>query len=305
MFDNRRLTDDNLFVAIGVVLLACSSCWGQCEPRAVPSDHLHNGWQLSDRIFSGSEPKDVAAMMELSRLGVGTIVSVDGIAPNLKLAEKFGLRYVHVPIGYDGVDTKAGQTLARVARDISGKIYIHCHHGKHRGPAAAAILCRADDGRSAAQALSILHKAGTGKEYPGLWRDVETYQVPSQSAQLPPLVERAEVASLAEAMAKLDRIFDRLKLSSASAWQPMASHPEFSPLLESVQLDELFAEAARAAPTGDLRNQLAASSQLARDLSRSLGHAAIDTVAADTLLAKLNSNCTSCHRRYRNEPDSR
>ncbi len=118
-------------------------------------------------------------MVELAKLGVKTIVSVDGIAPNVEAAKKYGMRYVHVPIGYDGIDESAQALLTRVATDIKGTIYIHCHHGKHRGPAAAAIVCRVDDGRPAEAAMIILEKAGTGKEYPGLWRDVEQFTKPT------------------------------------------------------------------------------------------------------------------------------
>ncbi|MGN6547279.1 MAG: hypothetical protein ACTHK7_19660, partial [Aureliella sp.] len=80
-------------------------------PRSVPTHELHNVWRLSGRVLSGSEPEDDAGFAELVALGVKTIVSVDGIAPRVELAEKHGLRYVHIPIGYDGVPAEAARAL--------------------------------------------------------------------------------------------------------------------------------------------------------------------------------------------------
>ncbi|MGN6133767.1 MAG: hypothetical protein ACTHOU_04660 [Aureliella sp.] len=273
-------------------------------PQAIATEHLHNVFQLSDRIFSGSEPKTAAAMAELAQLGIKTIVSVDGIAPNVVLAKQAGMRYIHVPIGYDGVSREAGRALARVAREVPGKIYIHCHHGKHRGPAAAAIVCRTDDGRTGMAARVILEKAGTGREYPGLWRDVASFQPPPAGAALPPLVERAAVESLPAAMARLDRTFDRLKLCAASQWQTPPDHPDITPAREAVQLMEAFAEAARASAdnhTLELRQPLAASRQLADALVRALEAVPADGPQADAAMAKLSASCNACHERHRNQ----
>lgn len=263
--------------------------------QPVDTRTLHNVWKLSPRILSGSEPEDESAFAELARLGVKTIVSVDGIAPRIALAKKYGMRYVHVPIGYDGIDTKAQGSLSRVASDIKGLIYIHCHHGKHRGPAAAAIVCRADDGRSADDALTVLEKAGTGKEYPGLWRDVAQFKKPS--GPLPALTEHAEVESLAAAMARIDRTFDRLKLSSKGKWKPLPEHPDVVPNIEAVQLLELFTEASRAA-TGDLKTGLQETVSTVSNLQTAISRSQF--VEADKLLSTISTACSACHKQHRN-----
>ncbi len=286
---------------IAIFFLVAICALTQDVPQAIESHELHNVWQLSPRIISGSEPEGESAFAELSRLGVKTIVSVDGIAPKVDLAKKYNLRYVHVPIGYDGIDDLAQRTLARVAKDIDGKIYVHCHHGKHRGPAAAAIVCRADDGRSAEAARLILEKAGTGKEYPGLWRDVAQFAKPT--GPLPELKERAEVESLAGAMARIDRSFDRLKLLSKNKWRPLADHPDVVALSEAVQLRELFAESARVAHGGKLKQGLQAISAMARELETSITSG--DPSASDELIVKLAARCTDCHVAHRNEPSTR
>lgn len=280
---------------------AAVMAWEGPVPTSTGAQHLHNVWQLSERIFSGSEPESEQALAELSALGIRTIVSVDGIAPNVAAAKKFGLRYVHIPIGYDGIVRQAELQLTRVAREIPGKIYIHCHHGKHRGPAAAAIVCRADDARSAAAARMILEKAGTGKEYPGLWRDVALFEVPLDWEQSPRLVEWAEVESLAATMARIDRTFDRLKQSAANAWQAPVDHPDVSPRHESVQLKELLAEAARASDDAAMQKHFEDNAALAGKLVEALSLSAADHTRAGEMLSRLNSNCTACHREHRNQ----
>ena len=269
----------------------------QVSLKSVDTQALHNVWQLSPRIMSGSEPEGETAFAELAKLGVKTIVSVDGIAPRVDLAQKYGMRYVHVPIGYDGIDERSRGSLARVAQDIPGSIYVHCHHGKHRGPAAAAILCRADDGRSAEAARAILEKAGTGREYIGLWRDVEQFVKPG--GELPALTERAEVESLASAMARIDRTFDRLKMLSQAKWQqPLPEHPDVVANSEALQLLELFTESARVAKPADLQQGLQKAAALAEQLKTSVSSG--DTAKSDKLLIDFSSGCTSCHKQFRN-----
>ena len=91
---------------------------------------LHNVHQAATNVYLGSEPHGEEAFAELQKLGVTTIVSVDGAQPDVAAASKFGIRYVHIPIGYDGIGTDAAKSLTRVARDIESPIYVHCHHGK-------------------------------------------------------------------------------------------------------------------------------------------------------------------------------
>lgn len=282
-------------IFLGLLVLA-QSVSAQEALQPVDTHQLHNVWRLSPRIMSGSEPEDESAFAELAKLGVKTIISVDGIAPQTELAKKYGLRYVHVPIGYDGIDEKARGLLTRVASDIKGSLYIHCHHGKHRGPAAAAIVCRADDGRSAEAARVILEKAGTGKEYPGLWRDVEQFAKPT--GPLPVLTERAEVESLASAMARIDRSVDRLKLLSKGNWKPLAQHPDLVASNEAVQLMELFTESARVAKAGKLQDGLRQAATLAKELQQAVGKS--DTAQADKTLSLLTNGCTTCHKEHRN-----
>jgi hypothetical protein len=124
-------------------------------------------------------------------MGVNTVVSVDGAVPQRELAKAAGIRYVHIPVGYDGISQAAGCSLTRVVRETTGPIYIHCHHGRHRGPTAATLACRVEGTADVRRSIEIMVLAGTSQDYGGLWRDVKAFVVPDERVQLPPLVEVA------------------------------------------------------------------------------------------------------------------
>ena len=70
---------------------------------AVDAPGLHNVYRLTDKLLSGSGPEGDEGFASLQQLGVKTVLSVDGARPDVARARRFGLRYVHLPIGYDGV----------------------------------------------------------------------------------------------------------------------------------------------------------------------------------------------------------
>jgi hypothetical protein len=274
------------------------------RPAASQYPHLHNLLRLSERIYSGGEPVGDEAFGELARLGVKVVVSVDGARPNVDAARKQGLRYVHIPIGYDGIPDEAGLALARVAADgarAGETLYFHCHHGKHRGPAAAAAACIADGVVDSSAAGQILEKAGTSQEYAGLWRDVASYQPPSPGTVLPELVEVAEVDSMVAAMSQIDHAFDNLKLCQAEKWATPADHPDIVAVQESLLVKEGLHEAGRTLAE-DYDEQfigwLREAEGLAEALERQLK--AGDVQGADRTMIGLDQACKRCHVEYRN-----
>jgi hypothetical protein len=232
---------------------------------------------------------------------VKTLVSVDGARPDVEAAEKHGLRYVHIPIGYDGVPLEAGQSLAQLVRTAEAPFYVHCHHGQHRGPAAAAVACIAAGQRDGKKALEILNLAGTSKDYPGLWRDLENYTPPPEDAKLPELVSVADVGSMAAAMALIDRSNDNLKLCAAENWQSPQDHPDVSPPQEALLLKEGFVEAARNL-SGDYDQQFRDWMEEAATLAAKVETAlrASDLAAASEHFQALAKSCKKCHADYRN-----
>lgn len=264
--------------------------------------HLHNLLKITNRLYSGGEPHGEAAFQALQELGVKTVVSVDGAVPQVELAEKHGMRYVHIPIGYDGVPTVAQLALARVMQDAKGPIYFHCHHGNHRGPAAAAIACEAAGIADPAAAKRILEAAGTSPDYAGLWRDVEKYSPPASDVMLPELVSVAKIEDLAAAMAKIDRANDNLKLAQAANWQRVADHPDISAKQEALLLREGLRESLRL--LADMQDErfkewMMQAEQAAAEFETQLTTG--DAALAKTAFAAMQSQCKRCHVEYRDK----
>jgi protein tyrosine phosphatase (PTP) superfamily phosphohydrolase (DUF442 family) len=271
---------------------------GPPAPTAKPA--LENIHQLTPNLISGGQPKDDAAFSKLAEMGVRTVVSVDGAKPDVEAAKKHGLRYIHIPIGYDGVDPGAQAALTRVVREVKGPVFIHCHHGKHRGPAASAVACMAAGQMTHDEAAAFLKLAGTGKEYVGLWRDVAQFKPLAADAKLPPLIEVAEVDSLAAAMAQLDRAWDGTKLCQAARWQTPKDHADLAPVHQALLVLEGFKESCRNLEYDDehLTKWLEDATAQAEQLHQSLE--AGRTEDATRAYKQLEAACLRCHEQYRN-----
>jgi len=271
------------------------------EASELPEPHPHNLRKVSSTTWTGGEPKDDADFAALRRMGIRTVVSVDGAKPDVSAAERHGLRYVHIPIGYDEINTHAQLSLAALEGNTPSPFYIHCHHGRHRGPAAAAIACMATGEIDHKKAFLLLEKAGTSPDYHGLWKAVKTYQRPSKETLLPELVSIAEVNSLAAAMAGADRTGDRLELCQTSDWKTPPGHPDIIPEREALILKEAFRESLRNLPDKDrkamLTDWLKAAEQSAEKLEAALKSG--DSKAASKEFRNLQESCKTCHKRFR------
>lgn len=268
---------------------------------ATDPEGIHNLVLATEQVLMGSEPHGEQGFSSLASLGVKTIVSVDGAKPDVATARRHGLRYIHIPLGYDGVPTSAAESLARVAKDVEGPIYVHCHHGKHRGPAAAAIVCLASGDLSNQQARELLQLAGTSRDYQGLWRDVQRFQPPPPNAELPELVEIADVGSFTAAMAQADRAFDNLEMIRDAQWLALADHPDIAPEQEALLLVEGLHEAGRNAGDYDerFRAWLGSAENDATSLRSSLRDK--DLNAASHHMLRIEKACTQCHQRFRDK----
>jgi protein tyrosine phosphatase (PTP) superfamily phosphohydrolase (DUF442 family) len=267
---------------------------------------VHNLFQASTNVFSGSAPEDDAAFAELARLGIKTLISVDGSKPDVETARKYGLRYIHLPFGYDGVPTNRVAELAKAAQSSEGPIYVHCHHGLHRGPAAVAVICQASAGWTTNQAVSWLRQAGTSPDYPGLYRATAEFQMPAPAAlnRVAELPEITKPSSIVEAMVTIDAELDRLKGAQKSGWSAIPGHPDLTPRQSTTQLWEQLRELARTDDTARrpeaFRSKLREAERSADQLRASLVVPGIVVPASDASLQALVKTCAACHRQYRN-----
>ncbi|MEQ1852152.1 MAG: cytochrome c [Chthoniobacteraceae bacterium] len=291
-----------VIVLFAVSLAAASGA----EPAAVDLPGIHNAFRVTDRIFSGSQPADDAAFAALASAGVKTIISVDGGRPDVAAAKRHGLRYVHLPIGYDGIPSARVPEFVKAATETEGRIFIHCHHGKHRGPAAAGILCEAVAGWTSAEAEDWLRRAGTGADYPGLYRAVREFSAPTkeQIAGAGPLREIAKTAGLVDAMVAIDAQFDALKAAQRTGWKIPPGDPAMPAAANATLLREQFRELARAPHTAkrpdSYRKHLAESENAAAALLELVRRRAQDTNALDAAFHATTQSCTACHEAFRN-----
>lgn len=285
------------------------------EPNKLATRFLPNVVRIHPRVISGGLPASDEAFEELGQLGVKTIISVDGAKPDVAAANKHGLRYVHLPHGYDGIPEKRARELAKAVRELEGPIYIHCHHGKHRSPAAASVACVTAGLIPESQALAILEIAGTSPNYRGLYRSAE--QARALEAQLLDELQvefraTVEVPPMAEAMVALEHTHDHLKAIQAAGWKTPAKHPDLDPAHEALLLQEHFTELLRTEAVqrrpGPFRTWLEESEQAARQLEQELNTAPQNPLPAkarqrlDQFAARITANCKQCHTTYRDTP---
>jgi len=287
-------------VAIVLVSAAISGRAAEAPATPLTAPALEHAYRVTDRLLSGGQPVGDAAFAELARLGVKTIVSVDGAKPDVAAARKHGLRYIHLPIGYDGVPAERVAEFARAAALPDGQIYVHCHHGKHRGPAAVAVMCAATAGWSPARAEAWLRQAGTADEYAGLYRAVREFQPPSAAAlaRVGELPEVAKTPALVDAMVALDECFDLLKAAQKSGWK---ATPANAATLLWEQLRELARTDDTARRPADYRTHLADSERSAEALRRHLRATPPDPAALDAAFRAAGQSCVACHKSFRNE----
>ena len=282
------------------------------ELHKLAAKHLPNAIQVHEKVISGGQPDGEPGFRELMELGVKTIISVDGAAPKVAMAKQYGLRYVHLPHGYNGILRERAQELAKAVRDLEGPIYIHCHHGKHRSPAAAAVACVSAGMIEPSASMAILKLAGTDEDYRGLFESVSSaHRFPDTilDALHPEFPESSKLPPMAEAMVELDHTHDHLKQLKASEWKSPPDHPDMDPAHEALILRQHFTEMLRMEivskqPNGfqkllkesesDSRELLAAI----RQWDRSAKHSTIPSSIVEPF-RRISENCTSCHREYR------
>jgi protein tyrosine phosphatase (PTP) superfamily phosphohydrolase (DUF442 family) len=280
---------------------------------AVESAGLPNLFRVSDRLYSGGGPDGDAGFAELRRLGIRTIISVDGARPDAATAARYGMRYVHLPVGYNGIPRDKVLALVKAVRELPGPVYVHCHHGQHRGPAAVAViqLCT-DPAWDRARAEAWFRAAGTDPRYVGLIGLPRTLvpPAPNELAATPAdFPEAAKIPDLARVMVGIDERWDRFKLVKAAGWKTPKDHPDLDPPHEAVQLAETFREAARlgeATSRGpEFVRHLAGTEAAMTDLERVLRASPVDTARANAAFGRTANTCTDCHARFRDRPGDR
>lgn len=311
----RRLSSAFCLVALAA---ACGSSPEVSEPRvatlALPSlamdkptelPGLHNVVAYTPMLLSGAQPDGPKAFETLANMGVRTIISVDGSRPDVDSAAAFGIRYVHLPIGYDGIDETRKLELARAVAELEGPIYLHCHHGKHRSAGAAAAAAVSLGQLDNATATARMKVSGTAANYKGLWacasdtRPVAKSELAKASNAFPSVWK---TSGMVDGMVAIDATNDELKAIEKASWGVPTSHPDLVPTsvagnLEG-QLRGLLDDPETLAKPQDFRDLLIASASAAAALESGLA-AKKTPEELSGLFKGVAQSCKDCHSKYR------
>ncbi|MCA8969760.1 MAG: cytochrome c [Planctomycetes bacterium] len=281
-------------------------------PKVEPEDHpsLHNVFALSKNIISGSEPHGEEAFAILKAKGIRTILSVDGKVPNAEMAARYGMRYVHVPIQYKGMNEDEVTKISKTFRELPGPFYVHCFHGKHRGPAAAALGRLVVDGLGREQAIAEMRQwCGTSKSYEGLYETIARTEVPDAT-----ITEALDfefpaahpLDGVPGSMVPIVRANDHLKDLAKRDFETDPAHPDVDALHEAGKIASLFEQASKldSSDYGDdfrqwMQDAVRHSGEL-RDELQKMKDGAGDVEAAKRAFSGVAASCKACHGVYRN-----
>ena len=305
-----------LVVAVSPWLVSCASTSSPptamlagptlAADRPVDLPGIHNVVAYAEGIYSGGVPEGGEGFETLKSMGIKSIISVDGAAPNIALARAAGLKYVHLPITYGGISDERQLELAQAVKALPRPIYIHCHHGKHRSAAAAAVALIGLGEMTPAQATARMKVSGTAQSYAGLYQCVNLATIVSvnELTRSPDaLPEVWKTSGMVNAMVEIDEVFERLKLIERAGWKAPADHPDLVPVAEAGHLADLMRVSKDDHETTirppEFAEWLHESAVQASELEKSLLAGTIDPKRASAKFATVTQSCRSCHVKYR------
>lgn len=278
------------------------------DTRSLDYPGIHNAVAFHDGLISGSVPEGDAGFETLKAMGVKTIISVDGAEPEVQRAAAQGIRYIHLPIGYNGFDEHRKLELVRATRDAmkTGPVYIHCHHGKHRSAGAAATIVASLGWTTPPQAVERMKVAGTSASYTGLYACAAGATILSASvieAVPPEFPSVSKPSDFVKGMVETDKVIEHLKKVEKSGWKVPVDHPDLVPAAEAGRLADLFrvlgeTDYARA-HADDFAAMMRDSNERAQALEDMLANGQGDSARLSAQLKLVAASCVTCHNKFR------
>ncbi|MBU6412605.1 MAG: hypothetical protein KGS45_03960 [Planctomycetes bacterium] len=271
---------------------------------------IHNAVAYHDGYVSGSMPEGEAGFASLKAMGIKTIISVDGAIPEVDLAAKHGMTYIHLPIGYSGFDDTRKKELTRATRDAhaKGPVYIHCHHGKHRSAGAAAAAASSLGWITPDQGVARMKVSGTAAAYTGLYAcaraatPLDRAVIDAVPASFPPI---SRPSGFVQGMVDADLALEHLVAIEKAGWKVPTNHPDLVPAAEAGKLANLLrfmAESDRSKKHPvDFAAFLMKNSDEATALEDALVAGKSNAADLSKLLNAINTSCKDCHTKWRNE----
>ncbi len=275
------------------------------ETRPADLPGLHNVVRYAENLLTGAQPEGEDAFETLAGLGVRTIISVDGARPQVDLAAKHGMRYVHLPIGYDGISPQRKAELARAVRELPGPVYMHCHHGKHRSAGAGSAVAMALGLTDSATLLERMKISGTAPNYKGMWAcatetpRLSAAELAKASNEFPSVYK---TSGMVDGMVAIDVESDHVKGIEKAGWKTAEDHPDMFPAKASGGLERalraMIADPETQAKDSEFVRLMVASADAATALNAAV-NAGQAPEELSGLFKKVGQSCKDCHTKYR------
>lgn len=272
--------------------------------KGVDLPGVHNVVTYAPSCIGGAVPEGAEGLRTLAAMGVKTIVSVDGATPDVEAAKQFGMRYIHLPISYNGISKERQIELAQVVANADGPIYMHCHHGKHRSASALASALVLAGKITTDEAVAHMKASGTGENYQGLWaaaKEAKPLDRAVLAADVAKFPSVATVSGMVATMSELDTVFENVTALSKAKWLAPKDHPDLVPGKETRRLHSLYSQLhqdpeslQKPADYQKLLEKAIGQSQ-ALDVAVQQG----DTAAADAQFVLVQKGCKECHKSFR------
>ena len=255
-------------------------------------------------LLSGSKPEGEEGMNSLMKLSVNTIICVDGVAPDVKDARNHGIKTIHIPLKYSApTNTQILDLSSAFAMNrIRGNVYVHCHHGKHRSAAAAALVSIAIGFATPQEMKARMEVSETSIHYEGLWEAVEKQEVINVFDILEnkkPFPSMVKPQGMTAQMVAIEEAMERLLLVKQSGWVVPKSHPDLAPASDAGLITETFRVMQLNPETHhfatDFTTQVINAVHQASGLEEALMIESIDPKSLDQYLHRVEQSCINCH----------
>jgi protein tyrosine/serine phosphatase len=162
----RRSAAIAMFISLGFTFNASA----QAPIRAITpySVRIDNFAKVNDDYYRGGQPLD-GHYADLAALGVETVINLtsgEDVRDDEKtMVEKYGMRYLHIPMTTRKAPTDEQIALFMSAVDAEGAVYVHCVGGRHRTGVMTAIYRMTRDGLTGEQAFKEMKQYKYGPDF--------------------------------------------------------------------------------------------------------------------------------------------
>jgi protein tyrosine/serine phosphatase len=162
----RRSAAIAMLISLGFTFNASA----QAPIRAITpySVRIDNFAKVNDDYYRGGQPLD-GHYADLAALGVETVINLtsgEDVRDDEKtMVEKYGMRYLHIPMTTRKAPTDAQIALFMSAVDAEGAVYVHCVGGRHRTGVMTAIYRMTRDGLTGEQAFKEMKQYKYGPDF--------------------------------------------------------------------------------------------------------------------------------------------